>query len=512
MVSNDVEKVPETMGSKCELDTIDDCGKKPVVDVVHNDEATRVLAAYTGDPEWTEQEEKSLVRKIDRRLLSLLFVSYGLQFYDKAILGQAAIFGFREDAGLNVGNRYSFAASIFYLGFLIGAVPATLLAQRFPVERVISTIVFIWGGCLMATAGCFNFRAVYVQRFFLGFLESGVSPIFMLSVGSFYTKKEQALRQGIWYSSTGFVAIIAPLINYGLGHINSGALKAWQYMFLLAGALTVLWAVVLFFYFPPDPIRVRGLNERERYIAVSRLQSNNSGVRNTHFKKEQVVELLLDVKFWLLFAMGFLNMIPNGPGSSFIPIIINGFGFSQLNTMLLNMPYGLSAGIVNILLPYLAYKYKNMRCYIIMTGYAVAGVASILLWKLPRAEKGALLFACYLFPIWGGSFGVTMGLATANNAGYTKRSVASSGLFIGYTLGNFVAPLLFAQKDSPTFYPGWTAVMSCCCVAIVLTAVYRQYCVWENNKRDRSGTAEGFEHAFEDDVTDKKNPQFRYMY
>ncbi|CAI4217817.1 unnamed protein product [Parascedosporium putredinis] len=477
----EVEKTADGAGSKQELEMIDDCGKKPVVDVVHNDEATRVLAAYTGDPEWSAEEEKKLVRKIDRRLLSLLFVSYGLQFYDKAILGQAAIFGFREDAGLDIGNRYSFAASIFYLGFLVGAVPATLLAQRFPVERVLSTIVFIWGGCLMACAGCFTFRAVYIQRFFLGFLESGVSPIFMLSVGSFYTKKEQALRQGIWYSATGFVAIISPLINYGLGHINSGALKAWQYMFLLAGGLTVIWAFVLFFYF----LRTRSV-------------SADSAT------KEQVYELLMDVKFWLLFAMGFLNMIPNGPGSSFIPIIINGFGFNRLNTMLLNMPYGLSAGIVNILLPYIAYKYKNMRCYIVILGYTVAMIASILLWKLPRAEKGALLLLATYSPS-----GV---VALVLLWGYTKRSVASSGLFIGYTLGNFVAPLLFKAKDSPQFYPGWTAVMSCCCVAIALTVVYRQYCVWENSKRDKAGTAEGFEHAFEDDVTDMKNPQFRYVY
>jgi len=103
-------------------------------------------------------------------------------------------------------------------------------------------------------------------------------------------------------------------------------------------------------------------------------------------------------------------------------------------------------------------------------------------------------------------------LATANNAGYTKRSVASSGLFIGYTLGNFVAPLLFKEKDSPAFLPGWTAVLSCCCAAIALTIVYRQYCVWENNTRDKAGIKEGFEHAFEDDVTDMNNPQFRYAY
>lgn len=56
-----------------------------------------------------------------------------------------AIFGLREDLDLNTGNRYSFASSIFYLGFICGATPAVVLAQRFPVERTAFGIVFVWG-------------------------------------------------------------------------------------------------------------------------------------------------------------------------------------------------------------------------------------------------------------------------------------------------------------------------------------------------------------------------------
>lgn len=63
---------------------------------------------------------------------------------------------------------------------------------------------------------------------------------------------------------------------------------------------------------PPDPIRARGYNERERYILVARLRTNNSGVRNTHFKRAQAVELLCDIKFWLVFLIALLSMIANG--------------------------------------------------------------------------------------------------------------------------------------------------------------------------------------------------------
>ena len=77
------------------------------------------------------------------------------------MLSQAALFGLREDLHLNVGNRYSFSASIFYLGFIVGSYPIILLAQRYPIERVATGIVAVWGVCLMCSAACHNWQAFY---------------------------------------------------------------------------------------------------------------------------------------------------------------------------------------------------------------------------------------------------------------------------------------------------------------------------------------------------------------
>ena len=71
---------------------LEDIKKTITVDTLHNDEALKVLAAYQGDETWTEEEEKKLTRKIDRRLLSILCITYGLQYYDKAMLSQAVRF------------------------------------------------------------------------------------------------------------------------------------------------------------------------------------------------------------------------------------------------------------------------------------------------------------------------------------------------------------------------------------------------------------------------------------
>ncbi|KAF2644324.1 MFS transporter [Massarina eburnea CBS 473.64] len=480
------------------------------VDTVHQDQAMSILQRYAGDTTWTLEEEKKLTRRLDRKLISLLAITYGLQYYDKAMLSQAALFGLREDLHLNVGDRYSFSASIFYLGFIVGSYPAVLMAQRFPIERVAAGIVSVWGICLMCSAACHNWQGFFVQRFFLGFLESGISPMFMLVVGGWYKKPEQALRMGVWYCATGYVSAVSPLINYGLGHISGEGRNSWKYMYLVAGAITILWAIVILFFLPPDPIRAKGLNDRERYIAVARMRENNSGVRNTHFKAEQVWESLMDVKFWLVFATAFLIMIANGPVSSFIPIIISGFGFNRLNSLLLTLPAGIIIGTIELTAPYLAYRIPRIRTWVIAVCQLGTVLASILLWKLPRSSKGGLLFGCYILASFGGGYAVLMGLQIANTAGYTKRSVTSSGIFVGYCLGNFVGPLLFKPKDAPAYVPGFIAVLITSIIAAVLSIVYRYVCIWDNQNRDKTGIVEAFENAYDDDLTDKKNPQFRY--
>jgi hypothetical protein len=47
-------------------------------------------------------------------------------------------------------------------------------------------------------------------------------------------------------------------------------------------------------------------------------------------------------------------------------------------------------------------------------------------------------------------------------------------------------------------------------ICIILAIVYRFVCARENKKRDSTGIAEDFENAYDDDMTDVKNKQFRY--
>lgn len=78
-------------------------------------------------------------------------------------------------------------------------------------------------------------------------------------------------------------------------------------------------------------------------------------------------------------------------------------------------------------------------------------------------------------------------------------------------LGNFVGPLLFKPKDAPVYAPGFLVVTVTSIITALLAIVYRYVGMWENRRRDKTGIAENFDNAYDDDLTDKKNPQFRYV-
>lgn len=66
----------------------------------------------------TSQEEAAVIRKLDRRLLPLVFVLYSLSVLDRSNLGNARLAGMEDDIDLS-GNRYSLLGTIFYIAYIV---------------------------------------------------------------------------------------------------------------------------------------------------------------------------------------------------------------------------------------------------------------------------------------------------------------------------------------------------------------------------------------------------------
>lgn len=183
--------------------------------------------------------------------------------------------------------------------------------QRFPTGKYITINFVLWGVVLTCMGSCTTFSSFMAARFFLGVFESCLNPGFILITSSWWKREEQPARIAIWYCANGVISIPAGFIFYGVAHINARGLFPYQWMFIIFGVFTVLFGSTLWWLMPDSPVSATWLNERERLIAVERLKSNKTGVKNNHHKWPQVKEALLDGKVWMLVRSPFSREIRN---------------------------------------------------------------------------------------------------------------------------------------------------------------------------------------------------------
>lgn len=387
---------------------------------------------------WPPKNNKRTVREIQadhaRRIVPLMMVTYTLQSYDKGVMSAATQFNFNTDLGLTTvigheangtpitnNQKYANASMIFYIGYLVGTYPMMFLSQRYSTSRVIAAATFLWGAVLMSTAGCYNYAGIMLNRFFLGFLESTVAPAFTVLVTFWWTREEQALRTGLWYSCVGVATTISPLINYGLGQTH-GSIPSWKPIFLILGAITVLWSFVLFFALPDSPLTTKRLNEAERKIAIRRLERNNAGTISHVFNKTQFLEAFRDYKLYSCALIVLLTGVPSGALGTFGTIVINGFGFNHFDSLALTCPIGAITAISILFVGYITRKWRNTR-YVSMIICALISIAGTLIcWLGPRSDRGLLFAGIFLVAVQVAAGGLAVSLAASNMAGHTSKS------------------------------------------------------------------------------------------
>lgn len=121
------------------------------------------------------------------------------------------------------------------------------------------------------------------------------------------------LRQSAWFFGNCVAVLIGGLIAYGIGTINISVISHWKLLFLILGAITSFYGVVLFAMLPDSPAKAIFLKHNERAIAVQRTLKNKTGVMDTGvFRWSQALQALKDPQTWLLVLNSFTSNLANG--------------------------------------------------------------------------------------------------------------------------------------------------------------------------------------------------------
>ncbi|KUI67176.1 Allantoate permease [Cytospora mali] len=502
-----VQQVPSHSQGEAEA-----TGDKGMSDTVVDDAAKYLANASQFAPLTPEREDK-LRKKIDAWMIPLLLFTATLGAVDKVEIGTASLYGFQSDNHIT-GHQYSWLGSILPLGQLFGYTITTWLVHRVPPGKLLCIASLLWSILTILYPACHTWSGFMALRFFMGFIESAISPCLTMLVVSFYKKEEQPQRNAIvfaYFSSVfnGFFAWLVGLIP------DSAPLAKWQYLYLITGAINILYSIFLCCFLPDNPMNARFLTAEEKSWAVERLAANRTGISNKVWKWDQVGEAFMDIRIWLIFLFNIAINIPNGGLQAFGTIIIHDLGFSSLKASLLTMPFGILATSSAWFFSYIASRWHNRRTIVACFALLLPLFGTALVYGLPRSNIAGQMIGLYFMYFYWPPYVVGISLPQANTAGQTKKSITFSLVTIGYAVGNLIGPQTFIANQAPKYTGGVIAMLSCYCAAMLLLLIYFAVAASENKRRDKKyGKPEELHDAVEGfvDITDMKQPNFRYTH
>lgn len=88
--------------------------------------------------------------------------------------------------------------------------------------------------------------------------------------------------------------------------------------------------------------------ENEKHLMVERVRANETGIQNKTYKKYQIIEALADPVIWCYVLLQITSTLIIGGLGVFSNLIIKSFGFTYLQTQLLNIAQGAVTIIVMV--------------------------------------------------------------------------------------------------------------------------------------------------------------------
>ncbi|KAI8209731.1 hypothetical protein K4K52_013218 [Colletotrichum sp. SAR 10_76] len=240
-------------------------------------------------PNWDPATEKALVRKIDLRIFPVMIVLFILNFIDRNNFANARLSGLERDLKLT-DVQYQTCISVLLSGYVAMQIPSNMILNK------------------LKRPSCGNLAA------------------------------------------QGFGGLIAAGILADME--GAAGLRAWRWLFIVEGAVTVALAGVALFILPDYPKTTSWLTEEERRVAQDRL-ALDEGLAGGSAEDEDVTAMqglimaCKDVKVWLL-GLTYHATIMGLSFVFFFPTITQGLGYGQTVTLLLTAPPWMFAVLVSL--------------------------------------------------------------------------------------------------------------------------------------------------------------------
>jgi ACS family tartrate transporter-like MFS transporter len=270
-----------------------------------------------------EPIEAETMRRVARRLIPLLMVSYFAAYLDRVNVGFAAL-TMNKALGFSA-EIFGIGSGIFFVGYFLFEIPSNLILSKVGARKWIARILITWGLVSGATAfvtGTWSFLGI---RFVLGLAEAGFYPGIILYLTWWFPSAYRSRIIGIFMTAIPISIVTGSLISSQILRVGDwGGLQAWQWLFILEAAPAIILGVAVMVYLTDGPEQAHWLRPEQREWLVRRLAAERS--QKEAIRHYSLSQTMRNSRVWLLTLVYFGQNVTGYGLVLFLPQIVSRFG------------------------------------------------------------------------------------------------------------------------------------------------------------------------------------------
>ncbi|KAL1919180.1 uncharacterized protein VTP21DRAFT_2562 [Calcarisporiella thermophila] len=450
--------------------------------------------------------ERRVVRKTDGFLLPFLVLLLILCFLDRANIANARLAGLEKDLNLSEG-QFLWCVAIYFFPYALSEIPSNIGLKRLRPSRWFAFIMISWGAAAVGMGFVKNFESLFATRFLLGMFEGGLFPGCVFYLSCWYRKRELATRLAIINGAASLANALGGLLAFGITRLGD-PLRPWQWLFIIEGIPSVIAGFLVYFYFPDFPLTAKFLTEKERAVAVARLQKDaRFDPHMTRTNKKYMLEVFKEPRVYLFALVGSTFTFALYALTNFLPTIINQMGHDKYTSQALTFAPNFVAFFVSVSIAIHSDHRFERGFHLAAVG--LLGACGYLILMLAR-NNAVRYFAVFLVVAAMGS-APPIGLMWANANFYPaeKRAVAIGFIASVANCIGATGTQIYRKDDEPDYVRGHTILFCATLLTIILAFTIKIYLYYLNRSRERQSNANTVEMEGTKEVTDR-DPDFRF--
>ncbi|KAG5718617.1 hypothetical protein E4T56_gene16579 [Termitomyces sp. T112] len=453
--------------------------------------SSKVFAEHVEDvekdvlQEYPPEIEKNTIRLVDVRILPLLGLIFSVAVVDRINTGVARIAGMEKDLRLDIGNRYSIVACIYFIPYILLQLPSNMVLRKLGARTWVSVCVIAWGAAQLGMGFVPQWGYLVLCRTLLGVFEAGLLPALVFVISTWYKRDEVQKRMAAFYLCSIFMGGFSPIFGYALTLIAPrGGLNGWQWIFIIEGIITIFVGLITYIFFPDFPDNNRFLSPEQTKLVLDRVEQDRGDSIPDQMTREKLRRHMSDWTMWAFALMMLCATVPAYAIGFFVPIILNSMGYHLRDSLLLSAPPSLFAVIFAFGFAWISDRTRQRALIIaIQTMLTIVGLSV----TAYSTNNGARYFGLCLTNV--GACSTVPGILSysANNVvSHTKRTVSTAVIAAFGGIAGVFSTTVFRQEDYPRYLNGMWSTMGCQFLLLVLLAM-TSYTFIRRNRLAREG-------------------------